>query len=64
MGAQGDGTGPDGWNDDDHYPMHPSHPGWDQRSASTQRLRRLVAVLFPVLVGATGLVMAWQLLRG
>jgi hypothetical protein len=40
--------------------MHPSHPGWDQRSASTERLRRVVMVLFPVLVGATGLVMAWR----
>jgi hypothetical protein len=52
--------GPDDWDDADHYPMHPSHPGWDQRSASTERLRRVVMVLFPVLVGATGLVMAWR----
>lgn len=54
----------DGWDDADHYPMHPSHPGWDQRSISTQRLRLVAAVLFPVLVGATGVVMAWQHWRG
>ncbi|HET8970464.1 MAG TPA: hypothetical protein VFN19_05335 [Candidatus Nanopelagicales bacterium] len=55
------GSGQD-WDDDDHYPMHPSHPGWDQRSASTIRLRRVVMVLFPVLVGLTGLVLAWRYL--
>lgn len=54
----------DDWDDDDHYPMHPSHPGWDARPASTQRLRRVVMVLFPVLVAATGLAMAWQWWRG
>ncbi len=54
------GAGRDDWDDDDHYPMHPAHPRWDERSATVTRLRLVVVVLFAVVTAAAGLVMLWQ----
>jgi hypothetical protein len=55
---------PDDWNDDDHYPMHPGHTGWNSRSEGLRKLRRLVGVLFVVLASASAVVIAVRYPRG
>ena len=52
----------DDWNDEDHYPMHPSHPGWNDQSAAMVRWRRVVPVLAGVLSAACAVVIAVRVL--
>jgi hypothetical protein len=46
--------------DDERYPLVPSAPGWDERSASTVRLQRIATVLFALLGAGAVLLMAWR----
>ncbi len=55
----------DDWNDEDHYPMHPSHPGWDtQRDPLVENLRRRLPWLWVALGGAVGIALFLRWLWG
>ena len=49
-------------DDDDRYPMVPSHPRWDERSASTMRWQRAATVLFAVVSAGAAVVIAVRVL--